>query len=109
MRTRETIPSPLTEDIDRRTLPTIEAQESIISHVDAFLSDIEPGSSIDLSLKDVRFGYVDEGVVEITADGNVVGRVGAGESFAMPAGAGAAGLANASDDVPAKVVTFAMR
>jgi quercetin dioxygenase-like cupin family protein len=102
-------PEPLTEDIDRRTLPTIEMGEITTDKADIYATDLASGAQFDLINDAPTFGIVAEGVVEIVIEGRSPERVIAGASFALPRAAAKATFVNTSSEVSAKVITFVLR
>lgn len=100
---------PLTEDIDRRTLPTIELDDVTIERADIYTTDLASGGQFDLVNDAPTFGLVAEGVVEMVIEGKSPERIIAGASFALPKAAAKATFVNMSSEVPAKVITFVLR
>lgn len=105
---------PLTEKIDRRTLPTVKLaglKGQSIDQVNVFVSDLAPSASASVNRKEVLLAYVAEGIVnvKVKGKGKVVHRVVAGSTFSLPKGKSTATLVNTSAEVAAKVITFYLR
>lgn len=94
-----------TEAIDRRTLPTFDLKDTVIDQVDVHASEIAAGNTISLTNKAPTVGVVAEGVVELRT-GDTTQRIVAGQSFALPQDGTAVTVANGSNEVRAKVITF---
>lgn len=99
----------LTENIDRRSLPTIEADNLNVDQVDMFVSELEPKGSKHLEKQALVLGYVAEGIITLTIKGESKQQFIAGESFSLPVDKSKATIVNASSDVPAKVISFYLR
>lgn len=99
----------LTEHIDRRTLPTVNLAGQNIEQVDMFVSELEPAGSKQLKTRDPILGYVAEGIVQLSIEGEPTREIVAGGSFALPLDKSSATLVNASSEVPAKVISFYLR
>ena len=100
---------PLTENIDRRTLPTIEPGEVTVDSADIFTTDLANGGKFELKNEAPTFGLVAEGVVDLLIEGQSPQHIVAGASFSVPVNALKATFVNASSEVPAKVITFVIR
>ncbi len=98
-----------TEAIDRRTLPTIDIADKMVSKVDVFESYLLPSGSINPTVGEPTMGIVAEGIIEFTIKGGKTQRIVAGSSFAIPAKASGASIVNASAEVPAKVITYTLK
>lgn len=99
---------PPTEAIDRRTLPTTTLNAQQIKQVDIFQKDLNPGESITIKNSEPALGIVAQGVVIVREKGKAELRVVAGATFAIPKENSKAAIINASNEVPAKVITFSM-
>ena len=97
---------PPTENIDRRTLPTVKLSGKSVDQVNIFKRDLAPSEMISLNNSAPALGIVAQGVVIISEPGKPTQRVVAGASFAIPKANSKAVLANASSEAPAKVITF---
>lgn len=104
-------PKPLTEKIDRRTLPTITFPGNGIrlEQADVYSSDLDPSGSLTLDHNQPTIAYVAEGVVEVSIDGNKAKRIIAGATFALPKVGSKAIVVNKSSEVSAKVITFRLK
>lgn len=102
-------PKPLTEKIDRRTLPTVELGDITTDQADIYTTDLARGGQFEVINNAPTFGIVAEGVVEIVIEGKSPERVLAGASFSLPRSAVKATFKNASSEVSAKVITFVLR
>ena len=100
---------PLTEDIDRRTLPTIDLDDVTIDSADIYTNDLSRSGSFALDNNAPTFGIVAEGVVELKIDGKSPQRITAGASFSLPSADTKATFVNVSSEVSAKVITFVLR
>ncbi|MFD2205594.1 cupin domain-containing protein [Kiloniella antarctica] len=98
-----------TETIDRRTLPTIDIVDKVVSKVDVFENNLLPAGSINPTEGELILGIVAEGIIEFTTKGGKTKRIIAGKSFAIPAKASGASIINASTEVPAKVITYTLK
>jgi len=98
--------TPLTEAIDRRSLPTIDLDDQLVDQVDIYASDLAADGALTLDNAQPTLGLVAEGVVELQIDGQPAQRIIAGGSFALPTDATGAVIANASSEVSATVITF---
>lgn len=99
----------LTEKIDRRSLPTVEMTGLSVDQVDMFVSELEPKGSKNLATQELMLGYVAEGIVELTIQGEAMQQFIAGESFSLPLDKSQATIVNASTEVPARVISFYLR
>jgi quercetin dioxygenase-like cupin family protein len=99
----------LTENIDRRSLPTLEIADLNVDQVDMFVSELEPQGSKHLAKQELVLGYVAEGIVALTIQGEAKQQFVAGESFSLPVDKSKATIVNVSTDVPAKVISFYLR
>lgn len=99
----------LTENIDRRTLPTVTTEGLNVDQVDMFVSEMEPSGSKSLDNQQLVLGYVAEGIVELTIQGEDSRKIVAGGSFSLPIGQSGVSIVNASSEVPAKVISFYLR
>lgn len=97
---------PLTEKIDRRTLPTTNIRKQKISKVDTYISTLEPSAKETLNAKSPIIGYVAEGVVKFKTKNNLSKRLIAGQTFNLSSENLSAIIENASKEVPAKIITF---
>lgn len=98
---------PLTEEIDRRTLPTTQFDRVINSNAaDIYAHHLLPDSHKDMGSNAPFIGYVDKGSVELKNERNEEKIVKAGETFYLPAGNETTTMSNRSSDVSAKVITF---
>ncbi len=100
---------PLTEDIDRRTLPTIDLDDVTIDSADIYTNDLVRGGSFALDNNAPTFGIVAEGVLELQIEGKSPQRIAAGASFSLPSANTKATFVNASSEVSAKVISFVLR
>ena len=100
---------PLTEDIDRRSLPTIDLDDVTIDSADIYTNDLVRGGSFALDNNAPTFGIVAEGVVELQIEGKSPQRIAAGASFSLPSANTKATFVNASSEVSAKVISFVLR
>ena len=100
---------PLTEDIDRRTLPTVKLNGEKINQVDIFVSELAPAAKTKLAGQQPIMAYVAEGVVKVKVKGQKTQRIVAGASFSLPSQATEAVISNASDEVAAKVIAFHLK
>ena len=99
----------LTEKIDRRTLPTVEMDGLDVDQVDMFVSELEPDGSKNRENQELVLGYVAEGIVELTIQGEAKRQIVAGGSFSLPLDKSKVTIVNASSKVPAKVISFYLR
>jgi quercetin dioxygenase-like cupin family protein len=97
---------PLTENIDRRTLPTTKLGGKTVNQVDIYSSDLDGGDSKELQIDQPTLGLVAEGVVIISVKGQTKQRFVQGQSFSLPTVGSNVTIINASTEVPAKVITF---
>lgn len=97
------------ENIDRRSLPTVDIEDRTVAGVDIYSSAVAAGGSVSLDTNGATLGLVAGGIVEITAPGGETERVIAGKSFAIPADATGVRIVNASAEVPAEIITFHLR
>jgi len=100
--------NPPTENIDRRTLPTFDIEDGPVSNVDISKTELAADDKTKIDNAKPVFGLIAEGIVTIVADGADPIRVVAGESFAVPEDAKDVTFANASSELPAKIITFTM-
>jgi quercetin dioxygenase-like cupin family protein len=98
--------APLTEDIDRRTLPDVEMSGQVVSSVVVTETGLEAGGQAVLEGRGLIMAYVAEGVIELRMDGGDYQRYAAGDAIALGAGSGEITIANLSDDVRARVITM---
>ncbi len=96
----------LTENIDRRTLPTIELDGLSVDQVDVFVSELESKGSKKIKRQEPIIGYVAEGIVTLTIKGEATQRIVAGGTFSLPTHDEEVMIINDSSEVSAKVVTF---
>lgn len=96
----------LSENIDRRTLPTMELKSQSVDRVDVFVSELAPNGQKQMSRRQVTLAYVAEGVVKVKSKGTKSRRIKAGETFSLSIGESTVSVYNASAEVAAKVVTF---
>lgn len=99
----------LTEDIDRRTLPTTELATKTVDHVDIYESELASGGTLTLNNDAPTLAIVAEGVIDLVISGQDVQHLTSGETFALPKANTQAIITNASSEVSAKVITFALR
>lgn len=97
---------PPTENIDRRTLPTVALDGQRAERVDIFKTDLEPGESVKITNSTPTLAIVAQGVVIIKGKGKAARRVVAGNTFALPRAGSEANIMNASSEVSAKVISF---
>jgi len=97
---------PLTEAIDRGTLPTVKLDGQQVSTVDIYERKLNPAESSILKTGEPALGIVAQGVVLIREQGKPEQRVVAGSTFALTEGGANTTITNASSEVPAKVITF---
>ena len=95
----------LTENIDRRTLPTVELDGISVDQVDVFVSELEPKGSKNMKRQAPILGYVAEGIIKLTMKGETTQRLVAGGSFSLPSADTQATIINDSSEVLAKVIT----
>jgi len=98
-----------TEAIDRRTLPTVALGGKSIDQVDIYASELASGGTLTLDNREPTLGLVAEGVIELRVNGDAAQRIVAGETFSMPSTSSEAVVLNASNEVPAKVITFRLK
>ncbi len=98
-------PKPLTEKIDRRTLPTIAVNGKKIEKVDIFSNELAPKEQLSLKSRATMIGLVAQGIIELRIKGKKPQRIIAGGSYSLPDNA-VSTIVNASSEVPAKVITF---
>lgn len=103
----------LTEDIDRRELPTTILNGKSVSRVDVFALELKPKSRKKIKPQGEILAYVAEGSVEIKTPKGEVRRVVAGKSFSINEGKThfnrKTTITNDSASVKAKVITFTVR
>ncbi len=97
---------PLTEDIDRRTLPTTDIKDQNVNQVNIFITELEAGKQKQLSSNQPLLGYVAEGIIIIKTNDKASQRYIAGEIFSLIDADNMAIIKNDSKEVPAKVVQF---
>jgi len=97
---------PLTENIDRRTLPTIDLKDQKINQVNIYLTELEARGKKVLNTNRPILGYVAEGVVLIKEMGRASRRYVAGSTYSMKKGQSETYVRNESAEVPAKVIQF---
>lgn len=97
---------PPTENIDRRTLPTVKLSGNKVEKVDIFKRDLDPGESVKVNITKPALGIVAHGVVVIKQKGKPSQRVVSGGTFAIPNAGSNVSIANASGETSAKVITF---
>ncbi len=100
---------PLTENIDRRSLPTIDLDDVTIDGADIYTNDLDSGGRFSLDNKAPTFGIVAEGVIELQIEGKSPQRIAAGASFSLPSADTKATFVNTSSEVSAKVISFVLR
>jgi len=100
---------PLTEDIDRRDLPTTVLNGKSVSRVDVFALEIKPNSRKRIKQHGAVLAYVAEGSVEVKSAKGDIKRVVAGNSFSIVGNKTKTIIVNDSASVPAKVITFNLR
>lgn len=96
---------PLTEAIDRRTLPTTELKAINVDHVNFYENVVQPSGVQEIDVTEPILGIVAEGVIELRVNGKTQ-RIVAGASFVLPKAGSKAIIVNISSDVAAKVITF---
>ncbi len=101
--------NPLTEDIDRRALPTVKLEGQTIDQAEVYSTELKPSGAIQLASNESTLGLVAEGVVELRVEGKPLQRIVAGKTFALPKAGSQATLVNASSEVRANVITFRLR
>ncbi len=99
----------LTEHIDRRTLPTLDLNSQSVGQVDVFVSELEPNGNKQLNREEVTLVYIAEGVVTVNAEGEMIKRFKAGETFSLPSGSTSVIIDNTSAETSAKVIAFYLR
>ena len=97
---------PPTENIDRRTLPTVKLSGKPVDKVNIFKRDLAPNEIVKINNDEPTLGIVAQGVVIIHEPGKSALRIVAGASFALPDANSGASITNASSEAPAKVITF---
>ena len=101
---------PLTEDIDRRPLPTVEFGAAIASNrADIYAHNLLPGSRKVLDGKVPVIGYIDTGILELRTNGQAAKALEAGKTFYLPADDKKTILSNMSGGASAKVITFQIK
>lgn len=99
----------LTEKIDRRTLPTTKLANKKIDQVDMFVSELEPEGNKTFKQRKSVLGYVAEGVVYLKVKGKNKQRIVAGSTFTLLQTSSETVVSNASNEVPAKVISFYLK
>jgi quercetin dioxygenase-like cupin family protein len=94
------------EHIDRRTLPTVTLKDEVVDQVEVYSNRIAPSADLELTGKSPTLGLVAQGIVEVQFEGAEPLRVSAGGTFALPTADSRVSIANVSDEVSAKVITF---
>ena len=97
------------EAIDRRTLPTVKLGGKSIAKADIYTTKIGPSETLVLTSGDPVLGVGAEGVIEFRVKGQVVKRIAAGGTFALPTVGSQATIINASAEVPCNVITIRLR
>jgi len=97
---------PLTEEIDRRKLPTISLGGVTVDQVDIRTNELDPSQSLTLKSVQPVLGLVAEGIVEFAIGEGPAKRIIAGKTFALPTPGSQAVVVNTSSEVPATVITF---
>jgi len=100
---------PLTEKIDRRTLPTVKLDGQNIDHAEIYANELKPAGIFNLANNEPTLGLVAEGVVELRLEGKPLQRIVAGGTFALPKADSRATLVNASSEAKANVITFRLK
>jgi quercetin dioxygenase-like cupin family protein len=101
---------PLTEKIDRRSLPTVDLGGKPVSRVDVYTNALPRLGSTRIDTQYPTFGVVAEGIIELRVEGKETQRVVVGESFSLPGTDDSlVTIANVSDEIPAEVITFHLR
>lgn len=95
-----------TQEIDRRTLPTVKFEGKSVDQADIYVTEIQNGEKTKMGASNPIFGVVAEGVIEIQIKGKAKQRIVVGESFSLPGGPSQSTLVNGSSEVPATVITF---
>ncbi len=99
---------PLTEDIDRRTLPTTDLSGKRIDQVNIYANELAGGDSLQLKTVRPMLGLVADGIVVIKVNGKAKQRIVAGKSFSIPKAGSKTTIQNVSSEVPAKLITFSL-
>ena len=99
----------LTEHIDRRALPTVELKGQAINQADIFVSEIEPNGHKRIEAGVPVLSYVAEGSVKVVSGTNGAEHYHAGESFSLVERSDTTTVANDSQALPAKVISFYLR
>ena len=96
---------PLTEVIDRRTLPTTELKATKVNQVNFYENVVQPNGVHKIDVTEPTLGIVAEGVIELRVNGKTQ-RIVAGASFVLPEAGTKATIVNVSSEIAAKVITF---
>lgn len=97
---------PLTEEIDRRTLPTIQLNGQQVKRVDIFERVLKPNEAVTVNDSYPVLAIVAEGIVVVKEKGKATRRVPAGSTFAITASKSDSQVMNISSETVAKVITF---
>ena len=100
---------PLTEAIDRRTLPTVTIEPHALNRVDVFVSELAPMTKKQLTRQQITLAYVAQGTVTVKGGGLKTQHYQTGETFSLPFENSVVTVDNASPQEAAKVVTFYLR
>ena len=98
-----------TEDIDRRTLPTIDLGGKSVNQVEIYTSELQRRETMKLDTHEPTLGLVAEGIIELQIKGKATQRIVAGGSFSLPTADSQATIVNVASEGPVKVITFRLR
>lgn len=98
-----------TQEIDRRTLPTVKLDGTYVEKTEVYTNRIGPDGTIILESNEPTLGLVAEGVIELQIKGQQVKRIAAGQTFALPVVGSQATIINASAEVAANVITLRLQ
>lgn len=100
----------LTENIDRRTLPTSVISPAIdTSGADVQVHLLQSGETEKLTRQAPMLGYVASGTIELRVPGKATRRIEANGTFHKKLKEAGAMLVNTDPSKPAKIITFALR
>lgn len=95
--------------VDRQTLSTVRLDDVTVDGADIKTHTIDPDANMQLEgASRPTFGYVAEGTVILRIEGKAAQRFVEHESFYRASDISGAILANASSNLPAKVITFTL-
>ncbi len=97
---------PLTEEIDRRTLPDVNMNGRVISSAEVIQTEIEANGQAVLKGRGLIMAYVAEGVIELRHGGGKFQRYSAGDAIALGTQSDEITIANLSDAVRGRVITL---